>query len=93
MKPPVYRTKQMAKPGGPKRARAARLPELVAAVWLHVRRVLAATQGNVTVAARRLAIDRRTLQRMISRGAPAAGSQWGKSKHRRRPGRRAKVAR
>ena len=50
---------------------AAPLPPggLAAAEWIHIQRVLAACDGNVSHAAMRLEIDRRTLQRRLRKGA------------------------
>lgn len=38
--------------------------------WDHIQRVLAECQGNVSEAARRLGMHRRSLQRKLARGAP-----------------------
>jgi len=46
------------------------VPSLASAEWEHIQRVLADCGGNVTEAARRLGIDRRSLQRKLRRYAP-----------------------
>jgi two-component system response regulator RegA len=45
-------------------------PSLAAAEWEHIQRVLADSGGNITEAARRLDIPRRTLQRKLKKLAP-----------------------
>jgi two-component system response regulator RegA len=45
-------------------------PSLAAAQWEHIHRVLADCGGNISEAARRLDIPRRTLQRKLKKMAP-----------------------
>lgn len=45
-------------------------PSLAAAQWEHIQRVLADSGGNISEAARRLDIPRRTLQRKLKKNAP-----------------------
>ena len=45
-------------------------PSLARAEWEHIQRVLGDTEGNVSEAARRLGIHRRSLQRKLKRHAP-----------------------
>ncbi len=45
-------------------------PSLAAAQWEHIQRVLADAGGNISEAARRLDIPRRTLQRKLKKNAP-----------------------
>lgn len=45
-------------------------PSLAAAQWEHIQRVLADCEGNISEAARRLDIPRRTLQRKLKKMAP-----------------------
>ena len=45
-------------------------PSLAEAQWEHIQRVLADTGGNISEAARRLDIPRRTLQRKLKKNAP-----------------------
>ena len=45
-------------------------PSLAAAQWEHIQRVLADCGGNISEAARRLDIPRRTLQRKLKKNAP-----------------------
>ena len=45
-------------------------PSLAAAEWEHIQRVLADCGGNISEAARRLDIPRRTLQRKLKKNAP-----------------------
>ena len=45
-------------------------PSLAEAEWQHIQRVLADTGGNISEAARRLDIPRRTLQRKLKKMAP-----------------------
>jgi two-component system response regulator RegA len=47
-------------------------PTLARAQWEHVHRVLSDCDGNVSMAARRLGMDRSTLQRWLRRPAPSA---------------------
>ncbi|MEM7306344.1 MAG: response regulator [Planctomycetota bacterium] len=59
--------------GGEPDAEAAddvRAPTLARAEWEHIQRVLRDTDGNVSEAARRLGIHRRSLQRKLRRFAP-----------------------
>ncbi|MFN0060911.1 MAG: response regulator transcription factor [Myxococcaceae bacterium] len=55
---------------GPALPQTVETPSLASAEWEHIQRVLADTAGNVTEAARRLGIDRRSLQRKLKRYAP-----------------------
>ncbi|RMG96801.1 MAG: response regulator [Deltaproteobacteria bacterium] len=50
-----------------------RLPTLEELEWEHIQRVLHETRGNVSEAARRLGMHRRTLQRKLARGRPDGG--------------------
>jgi two-component system response regulator RegA len=43
-------------------------PSLAAAEWEHIQQILSTCDGNITLAARRLGIHRRTLQRKLQRG-------------------------
>ena len=45
-------------------------PSLASAEWEHIQRVLADCGGNISEAARRLDIPRRTLQRKLKKNAP-----------------------
>lgn len=45
-------------------------PSLASAEWEHIQRVLADCNGNISEAARRLDIPRRTLQRKLKKNAP-----------------------
>jgi len=45
-------------------------PSLASAQWEHIQRVLADCEGNISEAARRLDIPRRTLQRKLKKNAP-----------------------
>ena len=45
-------------------------PSLAEAQWEHIQRVLADSDGNISEAARRLDIPRRTLQRKLKKNAP-----------------------
>ena len=45
-------------------------PSLAEAQWEHIQRVLAESGGNISEAARRLDIPRRTLQRKLKKNAP-----------------------
>jgi len=45
-------------------------PSLAAAQWEHIQRVLSDSGGNISEAARRLDIPRRTLQRKLKKNAP-----------------------
>jgi two-component system response regulator RegA len=45
-------------------------PSLAEAQWEHIQRVLADSGGNISEAARRLDIPRRTLQRKLKKNAP-----------------------
>jgi two-component system response regulator RegA len=45
-------------------------PSLAEAQWEHIQRVLADCNGNISAAARRLDIPRRTLQRKLKKNAP-----------------------
>ena len=45
-------------------------PSLAKAEWEHIQRVLADSEGNISEAARRLDIPRRTLQRKLKKNAP-----------------------
>jgi len=45
-------------------------PSLAEAQWEHIQRVLSDTGGNISEAARRLDIPRRTLQRKLKKNAP-----------------------
>ena len=45
-------------------------PSLASAQWEHIQRVLADCNGNISEAARRLDIPRRTLQRKLKKNAP-----------------------
>lgn len=45
-------------------------PSLASAQWEHIQRVLADCDGNISEAARRLDIPRRTLQRKLKKNAP-----------------------
>jgi len=45
-------------------------PSLAEAQWEHIQRVLADSGGNISEAARRLNIPRRTLQRKLKKNAP-----------------------
>ncbi|MEM7782257.1 MAG: response regulator [Planctomycetota bacterium] len=45
-------------------------PSLAEAQWEHIQRVLADSKGNISEAARRLDIPRRTLQRKLKKNAP-----------------------
>lgn len=45
-------------------------PSLASAQWEHIQRVLAEAGGNISEAARRLDIPRRTLQRKLKKNAP-----------------------
>ena len=45
-------------------------PSLASAQWEHIQRVLADSGGNISEAARRLDIPRRTLQRKLKKNAP-----------------------
>jgi two-component system response regulator RegA len=47
-------------------------PSLARAEWEHIQRVLADCAGNVSEAARRLSIHRRSLQRKLARNPPGA---------------------
>jgi two-component system response regulator RegA len=47
-------------------------PSLARAEWEHIQRVLADCSGNVSEAARRLSIHRRSLQRKLARNPPSA---------------------
>ncbi|MCA9617754.1 MAG: response regulator [Myxococcales bacterium] len=49
----------------PEEAAAERTPSLARAEWEHINRVLADTGGNISEAARRLGLQRRTLQRKL----------------------------
>ncbi len=51
-------------------AAVVRAPSLARAEWEHINRVLADCGGNVSEAARRLKIHRRSLQRKLSKRAP-----------------------
>jgi two-component system response regulator RegA len=46
------------------------VPSLARAEWEHINRVLAECDGNVSLAARRLGIHRRSLQRKLQKPAP-----------------------
>lgn len=46
-------------------------PSLARAEWEHIHRVLADVSGNVSAAARRLGVHRRSLQRKLARHPPA----------------------
>lgn len=48
----------------------AAVPSLARAEWEHIHRVLADCEGNISEAARRLKIHRRSLQRKLSKYAP-----------------------
>jgi len=52
-------------------ADAATVPSLKRVEWEHLQRVLADTGGNISEAARRLGIERRTLQRKLSKYPPS----------------------
>lgn len=54
------------RPAGP----APEAPTLARAEWEHINRVLADSGGNISEAARRLGIHRRSLQRKLARFAP-----------------------
>jgi two-component system response regulator RegA len=47
-------------------------PSLARAEWEHIQRVLADCSGNVSEAARRLSIHRRSLQRKLAKNPPSA---------------------
>ncbi len=47
-------------------------PTLARAEWEHIQRVLADSAGNISEAARRLGIHRRSLQRKLSKNPPGA---------------------
>lgn len=49
---------------------AAEVPSLARAEWEHIHRVLADCEGNISEAARRLGIHRRSLQRKLRKRAP-----------------------
>ena len=49
-------------------------PALPEVEWEHLQRVLAECNGNVSEAARRLGMHRRSLQRKLARGRPGGGS-------------------
>ncbi len=49
-------------------------PSLAEVEWDHIQRVLAECAGNVSEAARRLGMHRRSLQRKLARGEPEEGS-------------------
>lgn len=49
----------------------ANVPSLQRVEWEHLQRVLADTNGNISEAARRLGIERRTLQRKLAKYPPA----------------------
>ena len=57
-------------PPGPPQKSSSKAPSLALVEWEHIARVLADCDGNVTHAARRLGIDRRSLQRKLKRGRP-----------------------
>ncbi len=46
------------------------MPSLKRVEWEHLQRVLADTGGNISEAARRLGIERRTLQRKLFKNPP-----------------------
>jgi len=52
------------------RPRAPAVPTLERVQWEHIQRVLAEAGGNVSEAARRLGLDRRSLQRKLAKFAP-----------------------
>jgi two-component system response regulator RegA len=47
-----------------------RTPSLARAEWEHINRVLSDCDGNVSLAARRLKIHRRSLQRKLQKNPP-----------------------
>ena len=49
---------------------AAEVPSLARAEWEHIHRILADCEGNISEAARRLGIHRRSLQRKLRKRAP-----------------------
>lgn len=51
---------------------AARAPSVEEVEWEHLQRVLVSADGNVSEAARRLGMHRRTLQRKLARGRPVS---------------------
>lgn len=53
-----------------RRAIAPRTPPVEVVEWEHIQRVLHSVNGNISEAARRLKMHRRTLQRKLSRGRP-----------------------
>lgn len=57
-------------PGEPLEAAEFPPPSLASAEWEHIQRVLADCGGNISEAARRLDIPRRTLQRKLKKNAP-----------------------
>lgn len=56
--------------GEPRPALATRAPSVEEVEWEHIQTVLASADGNVSEAARRLGMHRRTLQRKLTRGRP-----------------------
>lgn len=61
---PVEGSASLAAPGGPE------APTLARAEWEHIHRVLSDCGGNISEAARRLGIHRRSLQRKLQKFAP-----------------------
>lgn len=56
--------------GAPPPAAGLEIPSLDRVEWEHIQRVLADSGGNISEAARRLGLHRRSLQRKLERGAP-----------------------
>ncbi len=57
-------------PGGPSAGEACEVPTLDRVEWEHIQRVLLESAGNISEAARRLGLHRRTLQRKLDKLPP-----------------------
>jgi two-component system response regulator RegA len=62
----------MAVPDGGQTGEEPPTPTLARAEWEHIQRVLADSSGNISEAARRLGIHRRSLQRKLGKYPPGA---------------------
>jgi two-component system response regulator RegA len=56
----------------PGQGAAVSTPTLARAEWEHINRVLSDSQGNISEAARRLGLHRRSLQRKLAKYPPGA---------------------
>jgi len=57
-------------PGSPENGAETAVPSLARVEWEHIQRVLTDCQGNISLAAKRLGLHRRSLQRKLSKYPP-----------------------